>query len=162
LQKIGGNSATVVPWVLGAALAFRREAFEALGGFDEVFFMYFEEVDLCYRAYAHGWQVHFMSEAEVIHVGGASTDQQRAIMRLQYFESLAQFYRKHYSKSLRTDLVLIVKTFAFFGLARDFLLLQITRDTGKRSYLRVNLKVHRELLFGHWNKRSDQATVVTA
>ncbi|HEX2190634.1 MAG TPA: glycosyltransferase family 2 protein, partial [Longimicrobiaceae bacterium] len=47
--------AAAVPWVLGAALAVRRSAFEEVGGFDEAYFMYFEEVDLCRRLASAGW-----------------------------------------------------------------------------------------------------------
>ncbi|TMA96883.1 MAG: glycosyltransferase family 2 protein, partial [Deltaproteobacteria bacterium] len=86
----------VVPWVLGAALAVRRQAFEAMEGFDESFFMYFEEVDLCYRLACAGWQVHFTPTTTIVHVGGVSTTQRRAAMMLQFFESEAQFYRRHY------------------------------------------------------------------
>src|SRR5262249_11131009 len=62
----------VVPWVLGAALAIRRSAFDQVGGFDESFFLYAEEVDLCYRLKAAGWEVHFAPVTDVVHVGGAS------------------------------------------------------------------------------------------
>ncbi|HEX6104576.1 MAG TPA: glycosyltransferase family 2 protein, partial [Gemmatimonadales bacterium] len=68
------------PWVLGAALAIRRTAFDGTGGFDESFVMYFEEVDLCYRLRQAGWEIHFTPAAEVTHVGGASTSQRRPEM----------------------------------------------------------------------------------
>ncbi|MGH2994741.1 MAG: glycosyltransferase family 2 protein, partial [Gaiellaceae bacterium] len=57
----------------GAVLLVRREAAEAVGSFDPAFFMYGEEMDLCYRARRAGWAVVFTPEAEFVHVGGVST-----------------------------------------------------------------------------------------
>jgi GT2 family glycosyltransferase len=51
----------------------RRAAYEATGGFDSDFFMYGEEMDLCYRAHRAGWEVVFDPGAEFVHVGGLST-----------------------------------------------------------------------------------------
>lgn len=82
-------------WVKGAALAIRREAFDAVGGFDESYFMYAEELDLCHRLHAAGWEVHYAPEATVVHVEGASTDQDRHAMAGQLFASLERFYRRH-------------------------------------------------------------------
>jgi GT2 family glycosyltransferase len=59
--------------VKGAVMLVRREAFEAVGGFDPEFFMYGEEMDLCYRVRAAGWDVVFDPEAEFVHIGGVST-----------------------------------------------------------------------------------------
>jgi hypothetical protein len=84
-----------VPWVLGAALAIRREAFAAVGGFDESFFMYFEEVDLCRRLTDAGWEIHVLPAAQVTHVGGASTGQVRTPMLVQHYRSTQQYYRRH-------------------------------------------------------------------
>jgi GT2 family glycosyltransferase len=160
LQKMTSESARPVPWILGAALAFRRETFEGLGGFDENFFMYFEEVDLCYRLFSQGQQIHFVPEAEIIHVGGGSTTQKRAWSYIQFFASLARFYRKHYSKSLLAEMVLIVKAVAFFKMVRDSLLLQITHDETKKSALEVNLEIHRNLFFGGWHRLSSAERVI--
>lgn len=65
---------TRVGWLSGAFLLLRREAFEAVGGFDEDFFMYFEDVDLGRRLAKAGWQNYFVPDATVMHIGGASTD----------------------------------------------------------------------------------------
>ncbi|NOH01791.1 MAG: glycosyltransferase family 2 protein [Chloroflexi bacterium] len=159
-QKASAGSAGAVPWVLGAALAFRRETFEVLGGFDESFFMYFEEVDLCYRASRQGWQVHFVPGAEIVHVGGASTEQERGGMTLQYFASLAEFYLKHYPRHYLVGLILMVKTFAFFRLMRDILLMQATRDSKQRSDLQTDRTVQRDLIIGRWSRRSHGGTAV--
>jgi GT2 family glycosyltransferase len=99
--------------VLGAALGIRREAFEAVGGFDESFFMYFEEVDLCYRLGRAGWEVHFAPVTEVIHLGGASTNQIRMQMNREYFTSLKHFYRRHYSRFRLAVLSVLVNCLAW-------------------------------------------------
>ena len=161
-QKMSTESARPVPWILGAALAFRRETFEGLGGFDENFFMYFEEVDICYRLFSQGKQIHFVPEAEIIHVGGGSTTQTRASSYIQFFASLAQFYRKHYSRLMLTEMVFSVKAIALFAMACDFLLLQVTRDSKKQSALEVNLEIHRKLFLGGWHRRSSAETAVRA
>jgi len=56
---------------MGAALLARKEALAAVGGLDEDFFLFSEEVDLAYRLGEAGWQTWFTPEAEVAHVGGA-------------------------------------------------------------------------------------------
>ncbi len=61
-----------VDWLTGAALLVRREAADAVGLFDEAFFMFSEETDWLYRFRAAGWKVLFYPGAEVVHVGGAS------------------------------------------------------------------------------------------
>src|SRR5580765_3287615 len=72
---VGGfdhESARVVDWVSGAALLVRREAADAVGLFDESYFMFSEEADWMYRFGLAGWKVWFYPGAEVVHVGGAS------------------------------------------------------------------------------------------
>lgn len=66
------SSEPYVDWVSGAFFAVRREAFEQVGGFDPSYFMYVEEVDLCWRLRQAGWRVGYRPEAHVTHVGGAS------------------------------------------------------------------------------------------
>jgi N-acetylglucosaminyl-diphospho-decaprenol L-rhamnosyltransferase len=61
-----------VPFVVGACMLVRRRQFEALGGFDERFWLYGEEADLCYRARRRGWRVGHVPDATARHVGGAS------------------------------------------------------------------------------------------
>jgi GT2 family glycosyltransferase len=61
-----------VDWLYGPCLLVRRDAVDAVGLFDEDFFMFSEETDWCYRFRAAGWKVYFFPGAEVTHVGGAS------------------------------------------------------------------------------------------
>lgn len=62
-----------VDWVTGSAVMFRREALAAVGGFDPVFFLYYEEVELMHRLRRAGWEVWHVAEAQVLHEGGAAT-----------------------------------------------------------------------------------------
>jgi N-acetylglucosaminyl-diphospho-decaprenol L-rhamnosyltransferase len=61
-----------VDWVMGFAMLVRREAVEQVGGFDEGFFMFSEETDLCRRLWDAGWEVWYNPEAEFTHVAGAT------------------------------------------------------------------------------------------
>jgi GT2 family glycosyltransferase len=67
-----------VDQVIGAFFLIRRSLFESLGGFDERFFVYFEEVDLSYRARLAGWRSVYFAGAEAFHHGGLSSGQVRA------------------------------------------------------------------------------------
>ncbi len=71
-QAITATEAINVSMVSGACFGIGREAFAELGGFDERYFMYFEDADLCRRALAVGWPVLYAPDALVDHIGGAS------------------------------------------------------------------------------------------
>lgn len=64
------NSVLEVDWVPGTFSAIRRTMLEELGFFDERFFLYYEETDLCLRAKRAGWKIYFIPDVEVIHEGG--------------------------------------------------------------------------------------------
>lgn len=85
---------TPVDWVSGACMAARREALEEVGGFDERFFMYFEDADLCRRAREAGWLAYYLPHIEVVHqTGGSSHSRPRAIWLLH--KSAFLYHRKH-------------------------------------------------------------------
>lgn len=62
-----------VDWVAGASMMLRRAMLDRIGGFDETFFLYFEETELCHRAQAAGWQVDYLRDSRVMHIGSVST-----------------------------------------------------------------------------------------
>ena len=143
----------VVPWVLGAALAIRREAFEAVSGFDEAFFMYYEEADLCYRLGAIDWQIHFAPVATIVHVGGASTTRYRTAMAVQHFASAMQFYQRHYSGRRLAELVMIWKAIMLTRWILDTTRLYLTQDVCKRATIAADVAAWQQILLGHWRKR---------
>ncbi|MDD2807782.1 MAG: glycosyltransferase family 2 protein [Patescibacteria group bacterium] len=82
--------------VAGSFFMIRREALDEIGLFDENFFIWFEEVDLCKRANDAGWQVWYYAGAEIIHYGGQSFAQQLAIKKQrQFFKSAWYYFIKH-------------------------------------------------------------------
>jgi GT2 family glycosyltransferase len=135
-----------VPWVVGAALAIRRTAFEGAGGFDESYHMYFEEVDLCYRLGKAGWETHFTPDAEVIHLIGASTRQRRAEMLLRTRLSSLEFYRRHH-RGIPLAVGLTMEYAITLGrLLRDGARYCFARSAGRRNQLKEDLAVWWELL----------------
>lgn len=62
-----------VDWLAGASMLMRIKALDDVGLFDETFFLYFEETDLCLRAHRKGWRTRYVRESKVAHVGSAST-----------------------------------------------------------------------------------------
>jgi len=78
----------------GACLLVRRAALDQVGLLDEQYFMYTEEVDLCYRLRQAGWQLFWLPQARVTHYGEGSTRQVAEAMYLQLYRSKIQFYRK--------------------------------------------------------------------
>jgi GT2 family glycosyltransferase len=144
------NHARVVPWVKGAALAIRREAIETIGRFDESFFMYFEEVDLCYRLAAAGWQVHFAPVTTVVHVGEASTIQYRTDMAVQLLASTFRFYRQYYSGSRLAALGLVLKIIVLARWINETVYLHVTRDKRKRARITADLAAWQRVLRMEW------------
>jgi N-acetylglucosaminyl-diphospho-decaprenol L-rhamnosyltransferase len=69
----GGQEVTEAGWISGSCFLARRAALEELGGFDESYFMYAEEMDLCWRAHQAGWGLGFCGAAAVTHIQGVST-----------------------------------------------------------------------------------------
>lgn len=80
-----------VDWVSGAFFVARRFALEALGGFDEGYFMYMEDVDLCWRARRAGWRVAYVPRALVTHHQGAASGNHPYRMAIAHHKSLARY-----------------------------------------------------------------------
>jgi GT2 family glycosyltransferase len=83
-------------WMLGGFLMLRRTMFEELGGFDEGYFLYGEDIDLCYRAWRSGWSCWYVPAAVVEHEHQAVTDRRLFTRRtLWHWRGILRFVRKH-------------------------------------------------------------------
>ncbi|HEY7923892.1 MAG TPA: glycosyltransferase family 2 protein [Vicinamibacteria bacterium] len=89
------ESAREAEFLMGSCLLVRREAVEAVGGFDERYFMFSEETDWCYRFREAGWKTWFFPGAEAVHVGGATTKQNWGPMFLEQVRGHLRFLADH-------------------------------------------------------------------
>lgn len=130
-----------VDLVVGAALLIRRKLFEQLRGFDENFFMYFEEADLCQRSQYLGWKVIYEPEVSVIHLHGVSTKQLPQQMLLEYRRSQVYYYQKHrpFWEQKFLQLYLVIK-FSYLWLTSGLPNQQLDKNTAHQVILTAWLK----------------------
>jgi N-acetylglucosaminyl-diphospho-decaprenol L-rhamnosyltransferase len=119
-----------VDWVSGACMLLRREAFDAVGGFDGGYFMYFEDMDICLRLARTGWRVVFDPGAEVVHVGGNSTRKAPYRKVVNHHRSTLRFYCRRYARDPR---ILLAPAVAAFLLLRGVLSLARTAGRGRSA-----------------------------
>ncbi|MFM7373510.1 MAG: glycosyltransferase family 2 protein, partial [Sphaerospermopsis kisseleviana] len=97
---------------MGAALFIRADLFHSLGGFDENFFMYFEESDLCQRVKNKGYKILYTPQVSLIHIRGHSVNKIANKMVVEYRLSQIYYYKKH--RPLWERLILRVYLFTKF------------------------------------------------
>jgi GT2 family glycosyltransferase len=148
LRTWSHNRPRRVPWVLGAALAIRRSAFLEIGGFDERFFMYGEDVDLCRRFADAGWEVRYSPVTTIVHLGGGSTRRHEQAMRREFLASKRAYLLRHDSR--RAGRVLAVfRVVIRARTVRDRIRLLFARDADERHRLEALIAGQRALLAEH-------------
>jgi N-acetylglucosaminyl-diphospho-decaprenol L-rhamnosyltransferase len=93
------QAAASVDWVSGACLLVRREAFNQVGGFDERYFLYWEDADLCRRLRNAGWSIRFRPDARVVHVGARSSRTAKPLAIRAFHRSAYLYYATHVAQS---------------------------------------------------------------
>ncbi|NLH48292.1 MAG: glycosyltransferase family 2 protein [Myxococcales bacterium] len=124
-----------VCWVSGSALWIRRATLRAAGLFDERFFLYFEDIDLCLRAGRAGFAVHYLPAATVIHHGGASAATTPARAEFEYRRSQLRFWQKHGGCATRAAVRL------WIALRYSWRLFAARRDSGDADQARRVLRL---------------------
>ena len=119
-----------VDWLSGACLMLRREMVERIGGMDEGYFMYIEDVDLCYRAHQAGYEVVYFPQVAVTHHIGRSTETMPNRSIVQWHRSMWRYYRKH----MRGNLLLDVLTLAGIAARCAY---QLALQNGRRLLARA-------------------------
>jgi len=134
--------------ISGSCMFVRRTVYEQIGGFDEQFFMYGEDLDWCYRIKQAGWSVWYVPSTQIIHYKGESTRRSNLDELKLFYDAMRYFARKHFMKNIVVDTLLDVgiiarKWFAFLAkhaavwiaLLIDFLLVNVSLVIGE--YLRL-------------------------
>lgn len=101
-----------VDWLSGAALMVRRSAFDDVGGFDQRYFMYFEDTDLCDRLRKKGWRVEYRPESEIIHQGARSSGDTGERLRIEIQRSRLLYLSERHGRPGRWILRSLIITAA--------------------------------------------------
>lgn len=107
------SQAQEVDVLMGACLLLRKEVLDRVGFLDEDYFIYSEEVDLCFRIHRAGWRLFWVPQGEVVHIGGQSTQQVPTEMFLNLYHSKIKYFRKHYGWQAAHIYKLILRVAAF-------------------------------------------------
>ena len=94
-SQVRSDAARAVDWVSGAVMIIRREAFDAVGGFDTGFFLYWEDADFCRRLERAGWQTMYVPELTVRHAGGRSSRHAADASLVAFHRSAFRLFWKH-------------------------------------------------------------------
>lgn len=109
-------------WLIGAFMLVKREAFDQVGGLDEAYFMYSEDMDWCYRFRQAGWEIHYLASTRVTHFGGGSSDQVPIRTIKRKVDSLILYFSKHRNNCYARSYVFIegisglLNAVVFFGM----------------------------------------------
>jgi len=99
LSDIDTEISQEIPIVSGAFMCISTDLFKSLNGFDDRFFMYFEDTDLCYRVKEEGYEIRYFPDTSIVHFRGESTRKDKIDHHLIFNKALYQFFKKHYSST---------------------------------------------------------------
>lgn len=116
------NEGGQVPVLSGSFMFFRTSCLKEVGGFDERFFMYGEDIDLCYRVTEAGWEIHYVPKTSIIHYKGESTKKNELTYNRVFNDAIYKFFDKHYtSRYSRLFKFLIFWAIQFRAIASFFI-----------------------------------------
>ncbi len=99
LTYLDENQSYEVDAISGSFMMMRKEVYEKVGGFDPEFFMYGEDLDLCYRIQKSGYKVYYVHTTEIIHYKGESTKRSSLDETKVFYDAMHLFVKKHFSSS---------------------------------------------------------------
>jgi GT2 family glycosyltransferase len=99
LVNINRKEAAEVDWVSGSCMLIRRSALNETGLLDEKYFMYVEDIDLCFQMWKKGWKVYYNPEAQILHHIGGSTGNRKLKSSIMMQKSVLYFFLKNYKRS---------------------------------------------------------------
>ncbi|MCE5328887.1 glycosyltransferase [bacterium] len=126
-----------VDWVAGSFMFIRKEVFKLIGGFDEDFFMYSEDTDICFRLKRKGYKNYYFACYDIMHIDSAISSRNMVVRELGIWRSRRLYFKKNYSELFAR----IVSTFYCLGILNRLLLFFILYifTLNKSSKTRINL-----------------------
>ena len=147
LTYLDENQSYEVDAVSGSFMMIRKEVYNKVGGFDEQFFMYGEDLDLCYRVQKADYEVYYVHDTQIIHYKGESTKRSNLDETKLFYDAMNKFVKKHLSSFPIVEIILrsaigFRKLFAFLGKRKlalltavaDFVLLDFSLFIAEKIY----------------------------
>mgnify|MGYP001613312516 CR=1 FL=1 len=134
-----------VEWANGACLMMRKALYERLGGLDERFFMYFEDVDLCRRVQQLGYRIRHVAEGEVVHLLGRSSRTNRHGLNKQWELSRIRYVEKHFAQPRR----FLMKGWIAIGVLRKLIVTACSHASDRRQQIQTMWTTLRRVWVGH-------------
>ena len=97
----------------GAFMFIRKDALDEIGLLDETFFMYGEDIDLCYRIKKAGWKIVYYGKSKITHLKGASSKKQKSKLIYEFYRAMYIYYKKHHAG----ESIFIVNWIVYIGIA---------------------------------------------
>ncbi|GAA3626838.1 glycosyltransferase family 2 protein [Flavivirga jejuensis] len=119
------NEVGKVDVLVGAFMFLKRDIYKAIGGFDEDYFMYGEDIDLSYRVFKAGYNNYYYGASSVIHFKGESTLKDKYYAR-RFYGAMQIFYKKHFKKNILLDM------FVWFGIRLAYMFRKTAVNQPKR------------------------------
>ncbi len=149
LTYLDENETYEVDAISGSFMMMKKEVYEKVGGFDEQFFMYGEDLDLCYRIQQNGYKVYYYPGTQIIHYKGESTKRSSLDETKIFYDAMHLFVKKHFSSFFIVESILrsaigFRKFFAFLGRRKlaiisiilDLIFFNISLISAEKLYLR--------------------------
>lgn len=129
LDNLPDDGVYEVDCLTGAFMFIRKDCLNSIGLLDETFFMYGEDIDLCYRIKKDNWKIIYFGENEIIHFKGASSKKQKFKLIYEFYRAMYVYYKKHHAK----DNSIIVNLIVYFGIVCLFILKLILNFFKKKN-----------------------------
>lgn len=130
-----------VDWMVGCALMIRRKALEEVGGWDESYFLYAEEIDLFYRLRTAGWEAWYVAGGEIVHHGGASGDPDSDVSFIQPYLSRYRFVERYRGSSQAWIFRLVTSVKQFVAVVYDSVLLLAGMGDRQKRKRRIRARI---------------------
>lgn len=139
-SDMADNAIADVDWVQGSALMARREVVAQIGGLDEAYVMYSEELDWCKRAKMAGWRVVYHGGVQIVHHGGKSSEQVTARKHIHFQQSKLHYFRKYHGSAIAQ----LLRVWLFLNYAAQMLI------EGSKALLGHKRPLRMERLRAYW------------